>query len=271
MSRVFVITLCFLWYSSSAQYIPDFVGSQAAAMGGVSTLLPSVWSSANNPGALGNLKNTEIALNHQQLYGQKELAFTSFSGAYKHRSGVWALYANKWGYEWYQYNQLGAAFGKSLSNKWSAGINCSYNQFSFGDNYYGKASNIRVGFGSLAKLPNKLSIGFYIQNLHRPNVLKDGTEKDEPSFTAGMGYKASTNTFLAIEAFQQLNQPLCLRMGMEFAHKEKYFFRTGISTQPFSGSFGFGVAYKKIRLNLAASWHNVLGFSPQSGLHYVAE
>jgi hypothetical protein len=271
MSRLIVITLCLHCFSSNAQYLPDYVGSQAAAMGGVSTLLPSVWSATNNPGALGNLKNSEVAVNHQQLFGLKDLAYSSFSGAYKHKTGVWGVFANRWGYEWYQYNQIGAAYGKSLTQTWSAGVNFSYNQLSFGDNYYGKASNIRVGFGSLAKLSNKLSIGVYIQNLHRPNVLSDGSERDEPSFTVGMGYKASSNTYLALEAFQQINQPLSIRMGMEFTHNEKYFFRTGISTQPFSGAFGFGMAFKKFRLNFAATYHNVLGFSPQSGLHYVAE
>jgi hypothetical protein len=45
--------------------------------------------------------------------------------------------------------------------------------------------------------------------------------------------------------------------------------RGGISTNPGIYSFGFGVDYKKLRVDFSSSVHNVLGYSPQISLIYT--
>jgi hypothetical protein len=257
--------------AARAQILPDFIGSEANGKAGIAVLENSLWSVFNNPANLARIANHQVGINHQQLFLNSGLSQSSVAAAYKHKFATYGMGLNVWGYPYFKTNQINAAAGKKLNDKWTIGINLAYTTFNFGDNYYGKQRYLKSGIGTTIQLPKHIKIGIYIQNIHRPKVLETPKERDETFIKAGITYKPNEQVEVAAEAVQQLNRRLVLRVGMEYLYKEKNCFSIGISDNSTYGqfSFGFGQKLKRIHWHTSSAWHPLLGFSPQLGVNYV--
>lgn len=56
------------------------------------------------------------------------------------------------------------------------------------------------------------------------------------------------------------------RMGLEYCYENKVFFRTGLATAPLVATFGLGLCYKGLRIDLGAEVHQTLGMTPHTTL-----
>jgi hypothetical protein len=64
-----------------------------------------------------------------------------------------------------------------------------------------------------------------------------------------------------------VNKPL-MRVAVEYFPLDFLYIRAGVSTNPSLNAAGFGLRWKKIRLDMAASFHPQLGYTPHLGLLY---
>ncbi|MEM9024528.1 MAG: hypothetical protein AAGB22_12350, partial [Bacteroidota bacterium] len=85
----------------------------------------------------------------------------------------------------------------------------------------------------------------------------------------GMDYRFNERVLVTAETEKDLDLDAQVKAGLEYQVLDQLFLRTGVSSQPFRYSFGFGFRWKAAQLDVATGYHSVLGFSPQLSAHYA--
>ena len=81
---------------------------------------------------------------------------------------------------------------------------------------------------------------------------------------AQMAYRPMRQVLTVVEA--ESEERVRLRFGMEYCYRELLFFRAGMATNPVSATFGIGVRYRMLGIDIGAETHRVLGITPQTSL-----
>jgi len=85
----------------------------------------------------------------------------------------------------------------------------------------------------------------------------------------GLNYKFSEQVLATIEAEKDLLNIPAFRAGLEYHTNNILFLRAGAGTGPNLMSFGVGIAKDALAFDLAASYHQTLGFSPEISFNYT--
>jgi hypothetical protein len=64
-----------------------------------------------------------------------------------------------------------------------------------------------------------------------------------------------------------INKPV-VRAALEYFPVNFLYIRAGVASNPALNAAGFGLQWKKVRIDLAASFHPQLGYTPNLGLLY---
>ena len=79
-----------------------------------------------------------------------------------------------------------------------------------------------------------------------------------------MAYSPLSQVFTVIEA--EAEERMCLRFGMEYHYSGVLFFRAGMATNPLTATFGVGVRYHMLSIDIGVETHRALGITPQTSL-----
>jgi hypothetical protein len=71
-----------------------------------------------------------------------------------------------------------------------------------------------------------------------------------------------------MEVEKDLENPVMLRAGVEYHIARSAWVRFGIATGPMAFSFGFGLKFGKITVDMVSGYHQALGFSPSGSIIY---
>ena len=71
------------------------------------------------------------------------------------------------------------------------------------------------------------------------------------------------------EVEKDLINPLSFKGGVEYLLGEVLYLRAGISTAPVQTTFGIGLKFNTLNLDIASAYHQLLGFTPGISLKYV--
>jgi hypothetical protein len=117
-------------------------------------------------------------------------------------------------------------------------------------------------------LTDKIMLAAHLFNPTRTALNEFNKEKIPTIMRLGMNYIFSKQVLATIEAEKDIDMKPIFRMGLEYKTSSKFYLRGGIGTQPTLGSFGFGLNTGVIKLDVAASYHQVLGFTPDLSFSY---
>lgn len=81
---------------------------------------------------------------------------------------------------------------------------------------------------------------------------------------AQMAYKPMAQVLTVVEFEKE--ERVRMRMGMEYNYRGTLFFRAGMATNPVTATFGLGVRFNRLSVDIGASVHRVLGITPQTTL-----
>jgi hypothetical protein len=133
---------------------------------------------------------------------------------------------------------------------------------------YGKSNALSADLGFRVEISKELTAAGHVYNLNRAKLNTGTTEYIPTIMRFGLNYSFSKKVFLAAEAQKDLDAPLVIRAGAEYKVIDQLAIRIGVSTNPTLNAFGFGLYLKNFVLDVAASWHQTLGFTPQLGMSY---
>lgn len=243
-------------------------GSRSSAVGGASSTYADLWSAYNNQAGLGRLKNITVGLTNEFRFLIPELSVRGLAFALPAKNlGVFAVSISYFGYSQYNEKKIGLAYARSFGDKISAGIQINYLSTHIGEGY-GNRNTFTVEAGIQATLIKDLVIAAHVSNPTRAKLAEYEDERIPTTLKIGLGYTISEKVIISAESEKNLAEKNIIKAGVEYHIAKPLFLRTGISNNPGMFSFGFGLILDKLKIDVASTYHQVLGFSPQLSLSY---
>ena len=224
-------------------------------------------SFTGNQAALARVRSAGIGVFGERRFMLSETSAYTLGASLPTRLGNVAIQVNYAGFKNFNENKIGLAFAKKLGENFSAAVQLDYLSKFIGDNY-GKSGAIAAEFGVQAKLAKGLFVGAHVFNPTRAKSADYNKEKIPTIIKIGANYVFSEKVFWAIEAEKDINYKPNFKTGIEYRVIPQFYLRAGVSTQPTLSSFGFGLRLKQISLDVAATYHQQLGFTPHLGFSY---
>lgn len=243
-------------------------GARSAAVGHASASFTDLWSVHHNQAGLGFVRNLSAGVSYENRFLMKEISVRGAAVAIPVKGGTFGLGMNSFGYSLYSENKYSLSFAKAFGEKFSGGIAMDYVHTRIGDGY-GSRGALVAEAGIIARPLKNFSIGAHVYNPNRARVAAYADERLPTVLRLGADYKFSANLLVAVEAMQDIAQKTIFKAGLEYRAVKSFYLRAGVSTQPTFTSFGFGVYLRKFKMDVAASYHQVLGISPQLSLSYA--
>lgn len=242
-------------------------GAASVGMGNASVSFSDLWSVGNNQAGLAYQKNSSAGIYYDNKFLLKELSYKAIVAAMPVKGGTIGITAGNFGYKNYRENKYGLAFAKIFGENFSAGIQIDYLSTHIGEEYGTKGSAVAEA-GVLFKPIKNLTIGVHIYNISRTKLNEYANERIPTLLRLGGNYKFSDKTIVAIETAKNIDKPIQFKCGFEYMAVKDLFIRAGISTNPSQCSFGFGFKIKNIKIDIASSYHAVVGFTPALSVSY---
>ena len=135
---------------------------------------------------------------------------------------------------------------------------------------YGTRNSFAVEIGLLAQPIKNLKIGAHIFNPNKAKLAEYADERIPVIMRFGASFKFSEKVLVSAEEEKDIDQKSVFKAGLEYQVAEVLYLRGGISSNPSLSTFGFGLKInRQFRFDIASSWHQQLGFSPQFSLGYL--
>ena len=246
--------------------IPE--GGRSAAMANASVALTDFWSLQNNQAGLAFYDQFAGAIYFENRYLVKEMSLKAGGLVMPAKAGVFGLNLTYFGYPKYNESKIGLAYARSFGSVFAVGVQLDYLLTSISDNY-GKKGVATFEIGLLSKINEHLSLGAHIFNPIQAKLTDYNNERIPAIIRLGAAYSFDEKILLSVEAEKDTKADPILKCGIEYRIIKPVYVRGGISTNPGLYSFGFGLDYKKLKIDFSSSVHNVLGYSPQISLIYT--
>jgi hypothetical protein len=115
---------------------------------------------------------------------------------------------------------------------------------------------------------DKLKLGFYWGNVNQGEYTGTFTENIPNYLRFGGAYYILENFIISLEGLQELGEEFGARGGIEYTIEEILAIRFGYSSLPRQTSMGVSLYINEFSIDMAGSWHPMLGFSPHIGATY---
>ncbi len=265
----FLVLIIFLNNNSLAGNEPAVAGGRAAGLGGATVAYADLWSAFNNQAGLAYLTKFSAGFFNETPFLMNELSTRGIAVAMPvQKLGVFALSINYFGYNLYNEKKIGLAYAKSFGDKISAGIQFDYLGTSISEGY-GSNSAFTIEAGFRAELLPKFYLGAHIFNPTRAKLADYDEEKIPTLLNIGLAYEFSDKVTLSAEGEKNVYETSAFKAGVEYHIVKILYLRAGVGTNPTKTSFGFGLEFDSFKFDIAAAYHQQLGYTPNISLTYV--
>jgi len=269
MKKGLSILLCLLLSLALwSQNDPEPLGGRSGAMANVSVCLQDAWSLTNNQAGIARLESPEATAFYRNRFFVEGLSYQSVAFVYPTASGVFGISAVSDGNSLYRETRYGLAYGRKLSDIFDMGVQVNYHGTRIQSSLYGSSSAITAELGVMAQVTKELRLGAHLFNPTKSFVIQEPPERIATQLKVGALYSFSEKLLLTAELAKSLEQKSILRVGAEYQALDKVYLRAGVGTEPTLTAFGIGTEVSGLKLDVAASYHNTLGYSTTLSLSY---
>jgi len=240
-------------------------GARGLAMGNASLTFQHINSILSNQAGLSFIKTPSAILFTEQRFAVTEIRSIAAGFAYPTKSGVFGLNLNYFGFEDYNEQKIGLAYSRKLMDKLSIGAQVNYINFRIPE--YGSQGFLSFDLGLQAQVLDDLILAAHIANPIGQEIVED--DNLPTVFKIGAAYCPSKKAVIMLEMEKDIDFETRIKGGLEYKLIEAFSLRAGFSSNPSAFSFGAGYTIKEqLRIDIGASYHNILGFSPGLGVIY---
>lgn len=243
-----------------SQSVRKPVSASYIGLGAYSINHADVFSITSNQAALARMENAAVGFFRENRFLLAETNMYSAIIALPTKEGNFAFQADYFGYKNYNESQLGMAYARNVGTKLDLGI--KFNYYSFRIPGFESPSTVNFEIGVICHFTEKLNGGIHIYNPVGGRLSKTENDKLSSVYSFGLGYEASDNFFVSAEIVKQEDLPVDVNAGVQYNFAKQFFARFGIASQNESPYGGAGLSWKNFRLDVSASYHPQLGFSP---------
>ena len=261
-----IIGLLFMSNLSFASSDKLLGGARSNAMGKASVSSFDIWSNYNNQAALAKLKKIEFGVSYENRFQLEDLSTKAIAFYYPTKLGGFNLNYTQFGFDLYKESKIGLGYSKALGKHLWAGI--QINQMRIKLNLEnGEQSKYNFEIGVLAEIFSDFYLGFHIFNPSQEKFETLYFDEAIPTIARfGLSWHLSKETMLNSEVEKDFDNEARVKFGIEHQFVKDFFIRLGVSSQPNQISFGLGYQYKIVKMNLAYSKHQNLGYTPSFDL-----
>lgn len=260
-----LILICF---SSFAGNESIEAGGRGAAVAGASVTYADLWSAFHNQAGLAYIKKFSAGAFNENSFLISEMSTRGIAVALPVNDlGVFAVSMSYYGYNLYNEKKIGLAYAKSFGENISAAVQLDYFGTTISEGY-GSNSAFTVEAGFRAQILPGLFLGAHVFNPTRAKLANYDTEKIPTVLKTGLSYLFSDKVTVSIESEKNLDASNIFKAGVEYHIVKILYLRGGISTNPAKTAFGFGLDLDSFKFDIAASYHQQLGYSPNVSLTY---
>jgi len=265
MNRFFVFIVFFnLVYVLNSQSL-EFLSTRQLSLGGASVSIVDEWSGFSNVGASAFIEKSSIGLNYSNRYFLNELHQNDLVGSLKLSKGVLSTGFSYAGFSAFSSTRSCIGYALKLKNNLGLGVQLTHNTSRFSQLALKTDHYFSANVGLYYKVQDNWAIGVSMVNLF--GYIK--RENDQLSiFKIGTHHILSEKVEAYLEVEKSSARPIQLKAGLEYQPLTNFFFRVGVNGEPLTVSGGFGYLFSKIRLDVAASYHQILGWSPSFSFVY---
>ena len=221
---------------------------------------PDAFSFTANQAALAGIKQKSIGVYSERRFMLAATSAYRLAVEWPNRLGNFGLQMDYAGFKNFNENKIGLAYARNLGSVVAVGIQFDY--YGYRVPGYGGASTLNVEAGAIFHFTEQLQGGVHVINPAGARLGKSTGEKLASSYSMGLGYDASSNFFAGAELVKEEDRPVNLIAGIQYHFEKAFFVRLGIETETGAVYAGTGIGWKDLRLDLSASYHPQLGFSP---------
>jgi hypothetical protein len=243
-----------------AQSLRRPIAASYIGLGAYSIHHVDAFSFSSNQAALAQIKNPAIGIYGEERFLLNATNMYSAVVALPTKQGNFGVQIDYFGFKNYNESQIGFAYARSLGSLIDIGI--KFNYYSFRIPAYQNSSTVNFEIGAIAHLTDKLNAGIHFYNPIGGHLSKTNSEKLSSIYKFGIGYEASENFFISAEIVKQEDLPVNVNAGVQYTFLKQFFARAGIASENESPYAGAGVSWHNMRLDISASYHPQLGFSP---------
>jgi hypothetical protein len=244
----------------AAQSVRKPIAAPYIGLGAYSNFQADVFSFASNQAALARLKQPAIGTYGENRFLLQATNMFTAVAALPTKMGNFGFEADYFGFKNYNESQIGLAYARNLGRLLDVGI--KFNYYDFRIPAYQNSAAVNFELGAIVHLTDKLNAGLHFYNPVGGGLSKTNNEKLSSIYKFGIGYDASENVFISAEIVKQEDVPVNLNAGVQYNFDKRFFARVGVATENESPYAGAGVSWNDIRLDVSASYHPQLGFSP---------
>ena len=266
---VFLVVLIGMVLPVCASHDPIQVGGRATALGYAYVgVRGDVWSLAYNPAAITGGKGLQTGLYLEQGFLQAELS-------YGHAAATLPFFGNQaagieissFGFKGYRENMAALSYGITVLEKISIGAKFAYTNLNIPG--YGTTGTFLMQVGVHTQLTPQLSLGMSAYNVNRAQFDTQGRQEVLPTLiTAGLAYQPSDKVLIVVDVQKTELYPISFRGGIEYQLHRLLYARVGVSTEPLSFHGGMGLKWQQLSIDVAASYTELLGYTPRLSLQY---
>jgi hypothetical protein len=242
------------------------IGGRSAAIGNASVTLTDFWAVHNNQAGMAYYKKLAAGVYYENRFLTKEMGLKCLSVVVPvKKAGVIGLNVSNFGFSLYNESKIGLAYAMAFGERISAGVQLDYIYTHIGDNY-GNRGLMTFEVGLRAKIIKELVIAIHVFNPANLKLSPHLNERIPLIYKIGLSYSFTDKAMVAAEVEKDMNFKPVFKAGVEYKVAKPVYLRIGIDTNPMLYSFGAGFEFHKFKLDIAASMHPQLGFSPQASL-----
>lgn len=263
---IFLIILNQLQELRSQNGLPQNAGARGAAMGNAALCFKDVASLYANQAGIAFLEGYHFSAYGERRFLSEGMNLFQFAAAANYsKIGSFGLQINYFGFDQYNEQKIGLAYARKLAKNFSMSVQFDYLATRIPE--YGVSSSFTAEIGLLADLSPKVSLAAHVYN---PLMSKINDQNLPTLLAFGVMYKPSEKFLVSGQLEKDIfSNPFTGRFGMEYTPINNLAIRLGIiAGQPLMVSLGLGVVLQSLRIDIASSYHQILGFTPSLSVSY---
>jgi len=233
-------------------------------MGNANLTLQDIYSGFNNPAGLAYIDGFSGAAYVENRFLLQELQLAAISIAQPTNSGTIGMTFQYFGFENYNEQKVGVNYSRQLFDKLAIGAQFDF--LSTRVKEYGNASAITFEIGLQYEILDKLMTGIHVFNPVRASI---GSESLPSIISIGLTYQVAEYLTISGAIEKETILAYNAKIGLEYEIAKKIQLRAGMNSHPSRLSFGVGYLVNQLQLNVAATYHDILGFSPALGFRFI--
>ena len=218
------------------------------------------FSFTGNQAALAQSKAAGVGVYGERRFMLSEAGAYTLAASVPTRLGNFGIQLNYAGFKNFNENKIGLAYARKLGKLVDVGV--QFNYYSYRIPAYGNASTINFEIGAMLHLTDKLNAGLHVYNPVGGKLGKNSNEKLAAAYKIGLGYDASDRFFISSEIIKEEDKAVNIIAGLQYQFAKQFFAKAGFISGSTTAYAGAGIAWKNLRLDISASYHPQLGFSP---------